>query len=372
MRTLLQSRRRISVCGLLALAAALEIGLVPASLFGDIVYLKSGRSIEGTTSPGKKPGTLEIRTNAGIVVTISQDEIERIERRPSPAEEVEARLRAIPEGDLAALHDLLAFARDKRLRKQARAIAERILEIDGDDEAARRELGYVVYENRWVPESELRNRPGLVYHAGQWMSLEEKRRLEKEAARREILELFELAESSNPYVQEFAIRKILARKDEVAREVFFDRIADPRKIPRMIAIRGLLHFPVKGPGDETSRKAARELHRLALEEKSPEVLKVLYATLARFHPAENFRLALDVVKTSASSSERSRAAEVLYYTLRKSLVPELCRAVSAAPAGPGRPEVRDVLRRALGADFGFDPAAWLRYWEEHQAEFTDD
>lgn len=350
--------------------AALAVAAASPAAFADVVHLKSGRSIEGTTAPGKKPGTLEVRTGAGVVVTVPEADILRVEKRRSPAEDVDERLRSVPP-DLAALHELLAFARDKRLLKQSKAIAARILEIDPHDEAARKELGYVVYDNRWVLESELRKRPGLVFVEGEWMSLEEKARREKEAARKEVLDLLDLVESSNPYVQEFAIRKALSRRDEAAKEVFLAHISDPRKIRRMVAIRGLVRFPVKGPVGDAEKKAARELHRLALEEESPEVLKVLYATLGRFFPEESFRLALGTVQTSPSAAERRRAGEVLYHALRKSLVPELCRAASG-PEGRGRPEVREALRRALGVDFGYDAAAWLRYWTAHEGEFSDD
>ena len=211
-----------------------------------MVHLQSGRTIEGTTQPGKKPGTIEVRTGAGVVVTLAQSEIDRIEKKQSPAEEVDSRLAAVKGGDLDLLHDLLAFARDKRLGKQTKAVAARILAIDPHDEVARRELGYVVHENQWVLESELRKRGDFVLHEGEWMTLPEKVRREAEASRKELQELFDLVESSNPYVQEFAIRKILARHDSAGLEVFAAHLHDRGKVPRMVAIRGLGLLPVEG------------------------------------------------------------------------------------------------------------------------------
>lgn len=352
------------------LAVSLLVGLIPEAS-GDVVHLKSGRTIEGTTAPGRKAGTMEVRTGGGVVMTIPTSDILRIEKKRSPAEEFDARLGALPAGEIEPARELLVFARDKKLTNRVRLVARRILRVDPDDELARQALGYVVFRNRWILESDLRRKQGLVRFRGEWMTESEKTTLIENEAAAELEELLDLVDSENLYVQEFSIRKILSRKDPVARKVFHAHLTDPRRIPRMVAIRGMVNFPVEGGGDAVDREAARDLHGLALEEKSPEVLKVLFPTLARYCPAENFRLARNTLLRSDDATTRRRAAEVLYYTLRVATVPVLCRTLVTSD-GKRHPEVREVLRRALGVDHGMDVDAWLRFWEANRHRFTDE
>ena len=105
------------------------------------------------------------------------------------------------------------------------------------------------------------------------------------------------------------------------------------------------------------------------------VERVLHHTIRRFHPAESFRLAFETATSSPQERERARSAEVLYQTLRKAWVPDLCRAVAASRANglrEERKEVRDVLRRALGTDLGHDAAAWLAFWDANQHRYRDE
>jgi hypothetical protein len=182
-------------------------------------------------------------------------------------------------------------------------------------------------------------------------------------------ELLGLVGSENPYIQEFSVRKILSRRDAVAREVFEKHLRDSREVVRMIALRGLLSFAAD---KSWSKQMTAQLHRLTVEERSDDVLKVAYATLRKFSPSESFRLALETVRASKSEEERQRAGEILYQTLYKAVVPDLCRALVDEETRAERKEVRDVLRRALGVDFGYDARGWLRYWEENQGRFKDE
>ena len=90
------------------LLAGILCGLSPGAL-ADIVHLKSGRTVEGTTAPGKKPGTIEVRTGGGVVMTIPSSEILRIEKKQSPADQFDERLRGLALGDIEAARELLVF-----------------------------------------------------------------------------------------------------------------------------------------------------------------------------------------------------------------------------------------------------------------------
>jgi hypothetical protein len=346
--------------------------LLSSPAAADIVHLKTGRKIEGTTAPGPKEGTVEVRTGDGSVVVIPEAEIARIEKKQSPGDELDERLRRAPPGELEPLEDLLVLAREKRLPQRAKVIARKILDIDPNHEIARRELGFVVYENQWILEAELKKKKGLVRFRDEWMTQAEKDRRLIEEARQEVEGHFDLLESDNPHIQEFSLRKILARREPALREVFCRRLRDERETVRMVAVRALAGFPARGAGDEEAKRIAADLHRLALEEPSENVLKVAHLTLRKFHPAESFRLALETATASPRAEHRQRAGLVLYETLKKAYVPDLCRAVAGGNGAAPRTEVREVLKRALKVDHGYDAAAWLAYWSENQARFTDD
>jgi len=343
--------------------------LAPAGLPADIVHLKSGETIEGATSPGSRKGTLEVRKGNGSVVVLSEDDIVRVEKRKNPVEDFEERLGEIPSGEIEPLLDLLVWAREKSLHPRVKVVARKILEIDPHNELARKELGYVVHDNRWILESELRKKKGLIRFRGEWMAEEEKaRRLSAEAIR-DVEDLIHRVESGNPYIQEFSIQQILACREPGVRGVLASRIRDPRIAVRMVAIAALANFPAKN-GDAEAARIAAELHQVALAEEKDEVKKVLRIALQRFHRLESFRLALGTATSAASEEERRRAGWILGLTIRKAVVPELCRALEGTD-GAGRAEIRDVLRGALGVDHGYDKAAWLRWWTENKARFKD-
>ena len=348
-------------------AVALLLG--PARLSADIIHLKTGETIEGATSPGSRKGTLEVRKGNGSVVVISESDIVRIEKRKNPLEEFEERLGGVPPGEMEPLLDLLVWAREKGLHAKVKVVARKVLEIDSHNDLARKELGYVVHDNRWILESELRKKKGLIRFRGEWMAEEEKARRLSDEAIREVEDLILRVESGNPYIQEFSIQQILACRDPKVRGVLASRIRDPRIAVRMVAMAGLANFPARN-GDAEAASIAAELHQVALAEEKEEVKKVLRIVLGKFHRRESFRLALETATSAASDAERRRAAWILGLTITKAVVPELCRAVEG-PGGAGRVEIRDVLRGALGVDHGHDKEAWLRWWAENKARFRD-
>lgn len=280
-------------------------------LLGDVIHLRNGRTIEGTVAAGAKKGTVEIRTGEGTTLVVAPDEIVKIDKRQSPREEFEVRLGRIAPGDLDAFEDLVVWARDRQLTNRAKTAARRVLEIDPNSELARKELGYVVFENRWISETELKKRKDLVRHRGEWMTAAEKQRREADEAVAEMEELMGLLAHDNQHLQEFALQKLLSIREPAAREAFARRLQDEREGVRWVAVRGLANFPVTGAGDDRARTIAADLHRLFLAEKSEKSLAIYHFTLARFFPSESRRLVEEVVARSTSESERKRAREML-------------------------------------------------------------
>lgn len=362
------------MCPLPRIAVFLAVLAQGAPAAADVIHLKNGKKIEGSVSPGARKGTVEVRSGEGVVIVLEESAIERVEKKAAPTDEFTARLEAVPRGEVEPLEDLLVWARDKALPTRVKTAARKILEIDPNNALARKELGFVVYENRWVLESKLRERKGLVLFKGEWMAEAERGRRRDEEIRNEIEELLHLVATSNPHIQEYSFRKLLARKERVARDVFAGHILDERPAVRLVAIRCIANFPVRPSGDDTAGEAARRLHRAAIEEKNEKALFVIFHAAKRFHPEESLRLAIETAQASTDSAERRRSGQVLEALIRHrpGRVARLCRAVASEDGRVQHDEIRDVLRRFLGVDLGRDSKAWLRFWEENRSRFRDE
>ena len=363
------------------LASVVLVAWPSAPARGDVVYLKNGGALEGESREGPRPGTVEIRRGDGTVVVLEEEQILRIEKSQTERARLEEQLEKAPPGELDPLEELLAEARTARLNALARAVAGKILLVDPHHAEARAQLGYVVFENRWVKREDLRRREGLVRVGGEWVRPEEKARREREETRRQPAADLEALSSGNEYVRDVAfsrIRRLLGRDEPWLREVAGEQLSHESPEVRKVALAVLARFPLGRAGAAENASAAQlitRLHRLALEEDDAGVRNVLRITLARFSPADSFRRALDEVLESPSAATRRRAAEIVYDSLQKAFMPRLCRAVASADRSVERPEVRDVLKRvfrSFGVDFGFDADRWLAYWREHEHEFYDD
>ncbi len=362
----------------IVLVAASSV-LCRARVRADVVHLKAGGIVEGEVRPAGTDGVVEVRMGGGAVLRVKQSDILRIDRKPSPMQLFDARFESLPEGEIEPLVELLVMGREARLRKRSRKAAEHILKIDPNHELARWTLGFVVFRNRWVLDAELRKRSDLVRIDGEWMTREGEKRRQREAARREVEELLTLVESENRRIRSYAIKELgrrVKRRDTLTVEVLGERLSDRRLAVRLVATAELGKFRVVDKDAKRFRadRVARQLHRLAVNEKSSAIRSLLHGTRARqgtiasFYPKESFRLALAESASAASSLAVERLAEILVTAVRKAWVPELCRAVAA---GDGNPAVRRALKKILQVDLGFDAAGWLRHWERRKGGFQD-
>ncbi len=364
---------------LVLLLVVLPAPLRPPRLVADVVHLKAGRVLEGEVGDVETDGVVEVRIGGGATVRVDRSEVLRIDRKPSPMQLFDARFENVAAGEIEPLVELLVMAREKRLRGRARKAAEHILRIDPNHELARWTLGYVVFRNRWALEADLRQRGDLVRVDGEWMTRDDEKRRHSEEARREVEELLTLVESENGRILGYAVKELGRRvtsRDPAAIEVLGERLVDRRLAVRLVAAAELGHVRVDASdaGPFRADRIARQLHRLAMTETSPEIRQLLHGTgsrqgtLATFHPQESFRLALAESASATASQEIERIAEILVTAAKKAWMPELCR---AAAAGDGNPAARLALKRILRVDLGFDASRWLDEWERRRGEFQD-
>ena len=148
----------------LALAAALV-----APLFGDVVHLKHGGTIEGQV----------VQTDDAVIVKVPEGEVRlpksvvvRIEKKPTRLDEYQKRAAAIKEGDAAAHYKLGLWAGIVGLKTQAKEQFGKAIAIEPDHAQARHALGYRMHGGRWVTRDEEMKARGLLKHEGAWMSPE--------------------------------------------------------------------------------------------------------------------------------------------------------------------------------------------------------
>ncbi len=378
-------------------------GLLLSSIQADVVHLKSGNRVEGEVSPGSRPGYIRVILDKGLEIEFREKDVIQIEKKKSPAKEFEERFAAVPAGDIDALYDLAQWARERKLRSREEEIYKRILEIDPNDPLARRELGFVVFKNRWVKEEDLKKQHGLIQFRGDWVTPEEKERRILEEIKKEITDLMRDVDSENRYIQEYSIRKLLEYRDPRARAVVLNFLGDDREAVRVVAIqmlaelershrkevekksrnwgrkskgtRGLakLADPANGPGED---EIARALLERVIQEESRTVRMSLANALHKIQSRGFFDIALETLHSSPNALHRDRAAEGILFALRKAWVSDLIAALPRRPpwassTSKGNPQIKSILVRISRQDFGYQRKAWEGWWELNQNRYVD-
>ena len=149
--------RRLSILTVLLLAGG--------AARADVVYLKNGKSIEGRVTVEGEKVTVELPCGT---VSFQKSNVVRIERRESSVEAYEKKYRELPAGDAAARVALAAWCRKEGMGPRAEALLREVLELDADNAEARRLLGFVQHEGRWVTPEDRNRQIGLVEFEGQW------------------------------------------------------------------------------------------------------------------------------------------------------------------------------------------------------------
>jgi len=138
-----------------SLALSLCLSIAASTGLADEVHLESGRVIEGAaTQQGDK---VVIAIESGRI-TVSRDEVARIERSASPLAQVEERDGRLAPDDRAGLLKLADFCRDHDLPAKERELLLRVIARAPDDLTARRRLGFVHTPDGWVERAELAQR----------------------------------------------------------------------------------------------------------------------------------------------------------------------------------------------------------------------
>jgi len=132
--------------------AFLTAGLSGAALADDVL-LTNGRTLVGVVR--EEPGRVVVETRLGDI-GIPRDQVQSINPGRTPIHEYKERL-AVVEGGCASaaeIFELAEWAREQGLVRYVNGLLQRTIEADADHADARRLLGFVRYEGRWVSASE--------------------------------------------------------------------------------------------------------------------------------------------------------------------------------------------------------------------------
>ena len=194
----------------------------PQGIFADIIYLKNRQILEGKiVEETKDTITLEIRRGGwSAQIVLSKDQIVKIERKKDPWEILmeeykKRRKRAIQKDTLKEWEKLGQWCLEKKLekeakkafleafrlqkmqlqrspsaegwyklglwclkkglRKQGKEAFQKAIQLNPDHPGARKALGYVRYQGKWIPEWEYEKRreeelrlKGYVKYKGKW------------------------------------------------------------------------------------------------------------------------------------------------------------------------------------------------------------
>ena len=109
---------------------------------GDVFHLKGGTTIEGEVLQHQGDVIVVLIGSGEMAIPVSL--IERREEAPSPSEQYRRKLAELkPTAEAHA--DLARWCIDRQLAEQAREHFLQALRLDGENETARRGLGYVRY-----------------------------------------------------------------------------------------------------------------------------------------------------------------------------------------------------------------------------------
>ena len=142
--------------------------LVPGVLVADAVNLKGGGRLTGRIVEQNAEKVL-VDVGDGIV-GVSMDRVEKIVKGPSTLDDYDARAGKLGQQDLDGWRALAQWASTKGLSLQARTAYQRVLAIAPGDAEARRALGFVQADGRWLTEEESFRARGFVKYDGEWMT----------------------------------------------------------------------------------------------------------------------------------------------------------------------------------------------------------
>jgi len=407
-------------------AAALFVAIGPVR--GAEVTLLDGRVWEGVIVRENKD-TLVLETVGGEI-EISRTAIKDIDRKPTRRELYQIKLDAIDRNDPDQHYLLGLWCRRQNMSREAEYHLNYAVGLDPEHEGARRALGQVKYEGKWMPEAEAKTAQGLRFYAGRWMTKEAAALAEAEDLKnamkteltRQVRALAEIiASPRDDTAKRRAMRQLYTLRDPLAADAMIELMRHRAPEVREIAIQAADRLKLDGADDEILQRAlfdedatVRDRARKSLETRwKPTMLDATLKALGDpEQPMARFAAAL-VLGVAKDPTTVDALIDALYvtYVLKRTEEPAppsmgLGGFVTREPgpfdgrgpiitdpvagvvgAGPGltwRPvdapdddrhtyiinyAALDTLRAMTQKDFGVNKRAWREWWDANRDDF---
>jgi hypothetical protein len=141
---------------------------VPGLLFADEVFLKDAGSISGRVVEQNET-TVKVDLGDGFIA-VPASRVERIVKGRSPLDEYEERAAKLGPQDVEGWKTLARWASKQGYPGQARQACNKVLAIAPNDPDARKALGFVSLDGKWVTLEESYKAKGYVKFDGEWMT----------------------------------------------------------------------------------------------------------------------------------------------------------------------------------------------------------
>lgn len=418
-------RLPVALAALFAAAAAL---FVPArALFGAEITLLDDRVWEGVIVREDKD--VVVLDTAGGEIEITRTAIKAIDRSPTRRELYQIKLDAIDRNDPDQHYLLGLWCRRQNLTKEAEYHLNYAIGLDPEHEGARRALGQVKYEGKWMAEAQAKEAQGLRFYNGRWMTKEAAAQAEAEDLKNSMKaelgrQVRALAEAiANPRSDEAkrrAMRQLWTLRDPLAADAIVELLSNHSSEVREVGIQAADKLKLDGADGEILRCAlydedasVRAGARKSLASRwkpgmLPETLRALKDTdspMAPFAAA----LVLGVTRDPVSVDSLIEALYVTYAVKRGEegspkigiggvvtrqpgpldnsggvITDPVAGVVGAGPGVAWRPldapddrmheyiinyAALDTLRSMTQKDFGVNKRAWREWWDANRDDF---
>jgi len=142
--------------------------LVPAALFADEVFLQGAGSISGRIVE-QTDEIVQVDVGGGIV-GVPTSRVERIVKARCSLDDYDDRASKLGPKDAGGWRKLGVWASQQGLTVQSQDAYRNVLAVAPDDAEARKALGFVKHDGRWMTEEESYRARGYVKYEGEWMT----------------------------------------------------------------------------------------------------------------------------------------------------------------------------------------------------------
>jgi hypothetical protein len=369
----------------------------------DVFHLTDGGTLTGTLVERGTEDEYVVRTRQGAVVTLSKEQVAKFDSDSEFQEEYEDRSRALP--DTVAAHRALAdWCKQHQMKAEADHHLGRILELDPDDLAARKGLGYVQHQGRWLSRDELMAERGLAFYDGSYrtaqdIALRERAKVDENVENdwyRQLKLWRDWLESrrgdraaeahdkilaiADPEAATSVVRMLDGEQDEEVRAMWIQVLAG---LNHPAAVVALVNLSLDEPDRETRLQCVDYLVQAkrpieispyvkALKSRDNETINIAAEALAAIGDPQSISPLIDVLVTQHTVPNPNASPG----SMSASFSPDGSGGSGLNSGGPKfikvdleNVEVRRALVRLSGdQDFGFNPQAWRRWYVNRQSQ----